>query len=31
MDKDRLKVLLIERIVMVMVVGLIYINWEDKK
>lgn len=31
MDKARLKVLLIERIVMVMVVGLIYINWEDKK
>ncbi len=31
MDKARLKVLLIERIVMVMVVGLIYINWEDTK
>nr|DAU94714.1 MAG TPA: hypothetical protein [Caudoviricetes sp.] len=31
MDKARLKVLLIERIVMVIVVGLIYINWEDTK
>lgn len=31
MDKARLKVLLIERIVMVMIVGLIYINWEDTK
>ena len=31
MNKARLKVLLIERIVMVMVVGLIYINWEDTK
>lgn len=31
MDKARLKVLLIERIIMVMVVGLIYINWEDTK
>ncbi len=29
MDKARLKVLLIERIVMVMVVGLIYFNWEE--
>lgn len=29
MDKARLKVLLIERIVMVIVVGLIYFNWEE--